>query len=105
MGLTGRKAASASIPWGRLKDVLMGTVSVDPPSIGAGVATNVTATVAGLTTGHKVLVMCQADLEAGLVPIAAYASAANTLTIRLYNPTAAAIDGTSRSWFYIAWIP
>lgn len=96
---------TASLPYGRLKDFLMGTVSIDPPSIAAGAATNVTATVAGLTTSHKVLVCCQADLEAGLVPVAAYASAANTLTIRLFNPTAAAIDGASKAWLYIAWIP
>jgi len=93
------------VPKRKLTSVLMGSVSVDPPSIAAGTAVNVTATVAGLTTAHKVIAVCQADLEAGLVPIAIYASAANTLTIRLYNPTAAAIDGASRSWFYLAWIP
>jgi len=27
------------------------------------------------------------------------------LRIRLYNPTAAAIDGAARDWLYIAWIP
>jgi len=88
-----------------LTGVLMGTVAVDPASIGAGASGNTDVTVNGLTTAHKVVAMCQEDLEVGLVPQAAYCSAVNTLRIRLYNPTAAAIDGASRSWFYIAWIP
>jgi len=105
MGLTGRKAASASIPWGRLKDLKMGTVAVDPASIAAGASGNTDVTVTGLTTSHKVIAMCQDALEAGLCPQAAYVPAADTLRIRLFNPTAAAIDGASRSWLYIAWIP
>jgi len=47
-------------------------------------------------------VVCTSDLEAGLVPVAAYVPAANTLRIRLYNPTAAAIDGVSRTWAWFA---
>jgi len=78
---------------------------VDPPSIGAGASANVDVTVSGLTTSHKVVVMCQAALEAGLVPQAASVPSANTLRIRLYNPTASPIDGASLSWFYMAWIP
>jgi len=93
------------IPWSDLKNLKIGAVTVDPPSIAAGAAANVDVTVEGLTTDHKVIAMCQGDLEAGLVPLAAYVSAANTLRIRLYNPTAAAIDGAARPWFYIAWIP
>jgi len=96
---------AGTISYDRLKNFMMGTVNVDPPSIGAGAATDVTATVTGLTTGHKVLVSCQGALEVGLVPQGARASAANTLAIRLYNPTAAAVDGTTKEWLYIAWIP
>jgi len=79
-----------------------GTVSVDPPSIVAGAAANVDVTVAGLKTTDYVLVMCIEDLEAGLVPVAAYVPAADTLRIRLYNPTAAAIDGAARTWAWFA---
>ena len=88
-----------------LTGVLMGVVDVDPASIAAGESGNTAVTVNGLTTAHKVVAMCQEALEAGLVPQAAYCSAANTLTIRLFNPTAGAIDGASLEWFYIAWIP
>jgi len=93
------------LPKRKFTGVVSGTVAVDPPSIAAGASANVDITVPNLTTAHKVIVMCQDVLEAGLVPQGAYCQALNTLRIRLYNPTAAAIDGTSKSWFYIAWIP
>jgi len=95
----------ATIPYGKLKDFLIGVVSVDPPAIAAGASANVDVTVSGLKTTHKVIAMCQSDLEAGLVPQAAYVPAADTLRIRLYNPTGAAIGGVARDWLYIAWIP
>jgi len=79
-----------------------GTVAVDPPSIAAGAAANVDVTVTGLETTDHVVVVCKEDLEAGLIPVAAYVPAANTLRIRLYNPTAAAIDGASRTWAWFA---
>jgi len=79
-----------------------GTVAVDPPSIAAGAAANVDVTVTGLETTDYVFAVCTSDLEAGLVPIAVYVPAANTLRIRLYNPTAAAIDGVSRTWAWFA---
>jgi hypothetical protein len=106
-GLTGStKIKSGSITRDRLeKGLLVGTVTIDPPSIAAGSTANVDVTVSGLTTSHCVLVMCQSDLEHGLIPIAAYVPAANTLRVRITNFTSAAIDGAARKWFYIAWIP
>jgi len=79
-----------------------GTVAINPPLIGAGAAANVDVTVSGLETTDRVLVVCTEDLEAGLVPIAAYVPAANTLRVRLYNPTGAAIDGAERVWAWFA---
>jgi len=96
---------SGEISYGKLKGFMLGVVSVDPPSIAAGASANVDVAVSGLKTSHKVLAMCQSDLEAGLVPQAAYASTDGTLRIRLYNPTAAAVDGVARDWLFIAWIP
>jgi len=106
-GLTGStKIKRGSITRDRLeKSLLVGTVTIDPPSIAAGSTANVDVTVSGLTTDHCVLVMCQSDLEHGLIPIAAYVPAANTLRVRITNFTSAAIDGAARKWFYIAWIP
>jgi hypothetical protein len=106
-GITGStKIKAGSITRDRLeKSLLVGTVTIDPPSIAAGSTANVDVSVPGLTTSHRVLVMCQSDLEHGLIPIAAYVPADNTLRVRLTNFTSAAIDGAARTWFYIAWIP
>jgi len=93
------------IPWGDLKGLKIGTVSVGPGSVGAGASVNVDVSVADLTTSHRVLAMCQEELEAGLVPQAAYVPLDGTLRIRIYNPTAAAVTGAARTWFYLAWIP
>jgi hypothetical protein len=104
--ITGDRIAPKTITRDRLeKDLLVGTVTIDPPSIAAGSTANVDVTVPGLTTSHRVIVMCQSDLEHGLIPIAAYVPAANTLRVRITNFTASAIDGVARTWFYIAWIP
>jgi len=93
------------IPWGDLKGLRIGTVDVTPGSVGAGASVNLDVSVAGLTTSHRVIVMCQGELEAGLVPQAAYVPVDGTLRIRLYNPTAAAVTGATLTWFYLAWIP
>jgi hypothetical protein len=104
--ITGDKIAKGTITRDRLENsLLVGTVTIDPPSIAAGSTANVDVSVPGLTTRHMVLVMCQSDLEHGLIPIAAYVPADNTLRVRLTNFTGAAIDGAARTWFYIAWIP
>jgi hypothetical protein len=94
-----------SLYTGKLTNLIVGTVSVDPASIGAGTAGNTDVTVTGLTTSHKVVAMCQDALEAGLIPLAAYVPTDGTLRIRLYNATGGAIDGNARTWFFIAWIP
>lgn len=76
------------------------TVAIDPPSISAGSASNVDVSVTGrdLSTTDLIIPIPPTDLEAGLVPITAIVTAANTLRVRLYNPTTSAIDGSSRTW-------
>jgi hypothetical protein len=104
--ITGDRIAKGTITRDRLeKSLLVGTVTIDPPSIAAGSTANVDVSVPGLTTSHKVLVMCQDNLEHGLIPIAAYVPSDGTLRVRITNFTSAAIDGAARTWFYIAWIP
>jgi len=87
---------------GKKAKIRQGIVSVDPPSIAAGASANVDVTVPYLSVGDKVIVECADDLEAGLVPQAAWVPSTGTLRIRLYNPTAAAIDGAARSWLWRA---
>ena len=83
--------------------ILDGIVAIDPPSIAAGAVGTATATITNLLTTHRIIVMCQdAAFENGLVAIAAYCAVADTLSIRISNWTAGAIDGASRNWAYIA---
>jgi len=77
------------------------TVAVDPPSIAAGAKGTVDVAVTGAETDDYVIAIAPEALEAGLVPITALVTAANTVRIVLYNPTAAAIDGASRDWTII----
>jgi len=96
---------AGAIPFKDIKGYMKGTVSVDPPSIGAGAAVNVDVTISGLTTDHVVLLQIPAALEAGLVYGGCVVTAANTLRIRLANVTGLAIDGAALDWTYVAWTP
>jgi hypothetical protein len=80
-----------------------GTVSVNPASINGGAVGTTDVTVAGLTTAHRVIVSCAGALEVGLVPQGASIPSANTLRVRLYNPTGGAVDGAALTWHYFAW--
>jgi hypothetical protein len=86
---------------GRVVNVRTGTAAVDPPSMAAGAKTSITFTAAGAVVGDAVQVQPPAALETGLVVVAARVSAADTVQVDLYNPTAGVIDGASRTWSYI----
>jgi len=79
------------------------TVDIDPPSIAAGTSTNVDVTVTGrgLVTTDRLIAIPPDDLEAGLVFRMTEVPADDTVRVRLYNPTAAAIDGASKTWTFI----
>jgi len=83
--------------------ILVGTVSVNPPSIAKASTANVDVSVSGLLTGHRVWVQCQSDLENGLVCVAAYCPANGTLRLRISNWSSSAIDGAARTWAYQAY--
>lgn len=82
-------------------NIKQGSFSYDPASIAANSTGEGTVTISGLKTTDIVLVEVP-DLEDGLVFGGAWVSAANTLTIKLGNITAAAIDGAAKTWRYIA---
>lgn len=75
---------------------------VDPASIAAGAVANVDVNVNGLNLGYSVVAFPPIDLEAGLVPQAVDVVdvGAGVLRIRqrIYNPSAAAVDGASKRW-------
>jgi hypothetical protein len=82
---------------------LIGTVSVNPPTITKYDTVNVDVSVTGLLTSHRVFVQCQSDLENGLVCIAAYCPVNGTLRFRISNWSSSAVDGAVRTWVYQAY--
>lgn len=87
----------------RVRAVRSGTVAIDPPSIASATRGTATAAIAGVAPGDLVLLEPPATLEAGLLYVGHTVTAAGTVTVMLYNPTAAAVDGASRTWRYL-WI-
>lgn len=77
--------------------VLTGSASLDFASIAAGASAVLTIAVAGASTTDRVLLNPPATLPNGVVPVA-YVSAADTVTVRLNNVTAAAIDPAAMTY-------
>jgi hypothetical protein len=76
---------------------LQDLAALDFPSIAAGTTANLTVTVAGAAVGDTAVATPNGAPEAGLV-WSAYVSAADTVTVRLGNVTAAPIDPADRIW-------
>ena len=81
-----------------LVKALSGSTTFDFPNIGAVATSTTTVTVTGAAGGDTVLVTPSTALEAGLV-VYGYVSAADTVTIVANNPTAAAINPASRTYY------
>jgi hypothetical protein len=69
---------------------LEGSVTYDAPSIGASGTTTTTLTVTGAALGDYAV--CSFGVSLSGLMAAAYVSAADTVTVALFNPTAGAID-------------
>lgn len=76
---------------------LEASATLDFPSIAAGSEAELTVAVAGAAVGSPVVLGPPSTIEAGL-SWGGYVSAADTVTIRVRNDTAAAIDPASASW-------
>lgn len=81
----------------RLKSLKSLMTTIDPPSIPANSSVDVTLTFTGVEVGECVVANPDSDLEGGLI-YTTWAPAANTVRIRLFNVTAAAIDPVPRTW-------
>jgi hypothetical protein len=77
--------------------VLSAKAVLDFPSISAGGSQELTITVTGAATGDIAVASPNTFLEANLT-WAAYVNAADTVTIRVTNPTTGPIDPSSRTW-------
>jgi len=83
----------------------IGIISINPASIAAGTVGETSVTFLGVPTNAYVVALPVDTLEAGLVPQGARVTAVNTVAVRIYNPTAGAIDGIAKNWLLIALIP
>ena len=80
---------------------LTGTQSVDPANITAGAIGTITITATGVLATDLVAVEAPATLAAGLV-VQGIQVTANTITVKLMNTTAGAIDDTAKTWTWKA---
>lgn len=78
-------------------EVLTGTATLDFGSIAAVTGLELTITVAGAAAGDAVALAPPATMTAGLV-WSGRVSAANTVTVRVSNITAGALDPASATW-------
>ena len=76
---------------------LTATASLDFGSIGAGLSADLTIAVTGAAEGDAVALATPAALEAGLSAFA-FVSAADTVTVRLVNNTAGAVDAAAGTY-------
>jgi hypothetical protein len=86
-----------------VRGFLSGTISLDPASIAATTRGTVTFTLTGAASGDAIIMMPPSGLNDDLVFCGADVTAANTVTVYLYNPTAGAINDTASTWRYV-WI-
>jgi hypothetical protein len=74
--------------------------TVDFPSVPAGGVASATVTVAGAEVGDFVVATLR-SVATGVVLQSAEVTAADTVTLRAYNPTAAAVDPAPTSVYLV----
>ena len=80
-----------------------GTVAIDPASINATTRGGTTFTLTGAATTDIIIVNPPSTLNDDLIFAGAAVTAADTVTIYIYNPTAGSIDQASATFSY-CWI-
>ena len=80
-----------------------GTVEIDPANLNATTRGATTFTLTGAATTDIIIVNPPADLNDDLIFCGAAVTAADTVSIYLYNPTAGAINQASATFSY-CWI-
>jgi hypothetical protein len=78
-----------------------GTVSVDPPLIGAGASLTFTITISGIAIGDRIILTPPSDLHGDLIFQGASITAVNTLTVRMRNLAGVGVDDIARTWTFI----
>ena len=86
-----------------LSKVSTGTLSVNPAGINANSRGSVSVTLTGCATTDRVTLQPPSTLNDDLLYVGCRVTAANTLTIYLYNTTGGTIDDGALNWDYL-WI-
>lgn len=82
--------------------IIIGTISVDLPSIASAAVGEATLTISGAKVGDKVVMNpVAAGNTAGLVSGGARVSAANTVKLRVANLSGGVVDEAAQIWDYI----
>ena len=78
-----------------------GTVSVNPSSLTTGTGELLSVTLTGAVVGDAISIHPPAaGLTTGLLIAQAYVSAADTVIIQIWNPTAGTINEGAADWIY-----
>jgi len=80
-----------------------GTVALDPGSINSVTRGSVTFTLTGAATTDIIIMNPPATLNDDLIFAGARVTAADTVTVYLYNPTGGSINDGELTWSYM-WI-
>lgn len=81
------------------------SVTITPDEVPAGEAVDIVVEHGAFKVGDYLAMQPPSNLEAGLVPIAAWVTEAGKAKVRIYNPTAAAVTGVGRSWNLLTLTP
>jgi len=84
-----------------MNTILHGTVSVDPPNIGANSSGTVSVTITGVQTGDRVFLTPPYTFEDELIFQGAAITGANTVTLKIRNVSGSAVDGSAQNWNYM----
>jgi hypothetical protein len=77
------------------------SVTFDPASVATITTAEQTVTVTGVKLGDIVLAWNKPTNTAGVGPVNARVSAADTLAITFVNPTVGSVDAASESWIFV----
>jgi hypothetical protein len=86
----------------QITGIFKGTVSVNPSSLTTGTGELLSVTLTGAVVGDAISIHPPAaGLTTGLVIGQAYVSAADTVIIQIWNPTAGTINEGAADWIYV----
>lgn len=85
----------------QLMPVYFGTAAVDAPSLATQTGGTATATIAGVEVGDFVTMQPPAGYDDGVFVVSAHVTAANTVTVALFNASGGTVDAASASFSYV----